>query len=155
MATESKPSASGAAGVNTGNAKEGDQDNVTLLSQENTRFVVPREQAELSGLVKTMTEDEGNEEEVPLMDVRADVLKKVIEFCRHHTTEGHPIKEIEKPLPSSNLASIVSEWDANFVDVDQETLFDLILVCYVCLVPSEVGCKDAYTCVYYPGGKLP
>lgn len=38
----------------------------------------------------------GAEEEVPLMDVRADVLKKVIEFCRHHTTEGHPIKEIEK-----------------------------------------------------------
>merc|ERR1712203_1251682 len=42
----------------------------------------------------------------------------------HHT---NPAKEIEKPLKSADMREVVSEWDANFVEVDQETLFELIL----------------------------
>ncbi len=32
-----------------------------------------------------------------------------------------------QPLRSSNLAEIVPEWDAKFVDIEQEMLFELIL----------------------------
>lgn len=39
----------------------------------------------------------------------------------------NPPKEIEKPLKSANMADVVSQWDAEFVDLDQETLFELIL----------------------------
>eukprot|EP00483_Globobulimina_turgida_P002274 UN02276 len=39
----------------------------------------------------------------------------------------HPAKAIEKPLKSENMREIVSEWEATFVEVDQETLFELIL----------------------------
>ena len=35
--------------------------------------------------------------------------------------------EIEKPLKSANMNEVVSEWDAKFVDLDQEMLFELIL----------------------------
>lgn len=42
---------------------------VTLVSAEGERFVVPKRVAQLSELVKTMT-DEGSGEEVPLMDVK-------------------------------------------------------------------------------------
>ena len=35
--------------------------------------------------------------------------------------------EIEKPLKSSNMSEVVSEWDANFVKVEQDLLFELIL----------------------------
>merc|ERR1712048_1119795 len=38
-----------------------------------------------------------------------------------------PPKEIEKPLKSQNMRDVCSEWDANFIEVDQETLFELIL----------------------------
>ena len=52
-------------------------------------------------------------------------LAKVIEFCRHYAEE--PMSEIEKPLKSANMHEVVQEWYANYVDVDQELLFELIL----------------------------
>ncbi len=56
---------------------------------------------------------------------KGTVLQKVIEFCAHH--EKEPMPEIEKPLKSANMNEVVSEWDAKFVDLDQEMLFELIL----------------------------
>ncbi len=53
------------------------------------------------------------------------MLQKVIDFCSHH--EKEPMPEIEKPLKSANMNEVVSEWDAKFVDLDQEMLFELIL----------------------------
>jgi S-phase kinase-associated protein 1 len=32
-----------------------------------------------------------------------------------------------EPLKSTNLAEVASQWDADFVDLEQEQLFDLIL----------------------------
>ena len=40
---------------------------------------------------------------------------------------SRPAKEIEKPLKSANMNEVVSQWDADFVDVAQEQLFELIL----------------------------
>ena len=37
------------------------------------------------------------------------------------------MSEIEKPLKSANMHEVVQEWYANYVDVDQELLFELIL----------------------------
>merc|ERR1719440_2216534 len=39
----------------------------------------------------------------------------------------NPAKEIEKPLKSAIMAEVVDSWDANFVEVKQELLFELIL----------------------------
>ena len=57
--------------------------------------------------------------------VKSHVLAKVIEFCRRYAEE--PMSEIEKPLKSANMHEVVQEWYANYVDVDQELLFELIL----------------------------
>lgn len=38
-----------------------------------------------------------------------------------------PIAEIERPLKSSNMRDIVSEWDANFINIPTEELMDLIV----------------------------
>mmetsp|Transcript_15739 Transcript_15739/g.17771 ORF Transcript_15739/g.17771 Transcript_15739/m.17771 type:complete len:168 (-) Transcript_15739:352-855(-) len=97
-----------------------------LVSQEKEKFPVSKEVAEMSNLVKEMTEDEEDEDsDIPLPNVSSRVLKKVIEFCQHHEKEKMP--EIEKPLKSSNMAEVVSDWDAKFVEVEQELLFQLIL----------------------------
>merc|ERR1712066_55623 len=53
------------------------------------------------------------------------ILEKVIDYMVYH--QGNPPKEIEKPLKSQNMRDVCSEWDANFIEVDQETLFELIL----------------------------
>jgi S-phase kinase-associated protein 1 len=57
--------------------------------------------------------------------VKATILKKVIEFCEHHKIE--PMTEIEKPLKSQNMADVVQNWYADFCDVEQAILFELIL----------------------------
>jgi S-phase kinase-associated protein 1 len=63
--------------------------------------------------------------EIPIVNVKTAILKKVIEFCEHYVTE--PMSDIEKPLKSDNMTEVVQSFYANFINVDQETLFDLIL----------------------------
>ena len=67
-----------------------------------------------------------SETEIPLPNVKTSVLNKVVKYLVYHAE--NPAKEIEKPLKSANMAEVVSQWDADFVDVEQEVLFELILV---------------------------
>jgi S-phase kinase-associated protein 1 len=100
---------------------------VNLISKEGESFPVPVAVASMSELVKSMM-DEDNEDdtpEIPLPNVKADVLKKVIEFCEHHKEE--PMTEIEKPLKSQQMSEVVQKWYADFVNVEQVLLFELIL----------------------------
>jgi len=75
------------------------------------------------------TDDEDEQQtghvEFPLPNVKAQVLKKVLEFCEHHLAE--PMTEIEKPLKSQNMQDVVQKWYADFVNVEQVLLFELIL----------------------------
>jgi S-phase kinase-associated protein 1 len=70
-------------------------------------------------------EEEGESIEIPLPNVKSQVLRKVIEFCEHHLQE--PMTEIEKPLKSQNMVDVVQKWYADFVDLEQVLLFELIL----------------------------
>jgi len=73
-----------------------------------------------------MDEEEDNEgAEIPLPNVKASVLKKVIDFCTHHNED--PMNDIEKPLKSAEMAEVVQKWYADFVNVEQVILFELIL----------------------------
>jgi len=81
----------------------------------------------MSELVKSMIEDDADGmTEIPLPNVKATVLQKVIEFCTHHIKQ-EAMTEIEKPLKSQNMADVVQQWYANYVNVEQVILFELIL----------------------------
>jgi len=96
-----------------------------LVSQDAEKFAVPKKVALMSELVKTMAEGDKEEREIPLPNVKAAVLQKVTAYMKYHV--DNPAKEIEKPLKSANMQEVVAPWDADFVDVDQELLFELIL----------------------------
>jgi len=140
---------------------------VHLVSQEGESFEVSLENAKMSELVKTMIDEEQDDDEaqeIPLPNVKSAILAKVIEFIQRHKTE--PMSEIEKvsffsifnlqffffnfrimfshlntfldieppapspysqPLKSAQMSEVVQEWYANFVNVEQEVLFELIL----------------------------
>jgi S-phase kinase-associated protein 1 len=101
---------------------------VHLVSQEGESFEVSLENAKMSELVKTMIDEEQDEDEaqeIPLPNVKSAVLAKVIEYIQRHRTE--PMNDIEKPLKSAQMNEVVQEWYANFVNVEQEVLFELIL----------------------------
>lgn len=101
---------------------------VHLHSQDGESYDVPLSVAVMSELVKTMI-DEGQDDEeaqeIPLPNVKSAILAKVIEFMQHFKVE--PMTEIEKPLKSANMTEVVQEWYSTFVNVEQETLFELIL----------------------------
>ena len=88
---------------------------VFLVSQEGDKFETEVEVAQMSELVKTMIDDGETDQEIPLPNVKSNVLAKVIEYCKQHN--GNLPQEIEKPLRSANLGDVVSEWDANFFEL--------------------------------------
>lgn len=70
---------------------------VHLVSQEGESFDVPVNVAKMSELVKTMIDedqDDDEAQEIPLPNVKSSILAKVIEFANQYVTE--PMFEIEK-----------------------------------------------------------
>jgi hypothetical protein len=55
---------------------------VTLISSDQEKFKVLREVAEESEAIRNILADTSDNSPVPLMNVRAKILKKVIEYCR-------------------------------------------------------------------------
>jgi S-phase kinase-associated protein 1 len=70
-------------------------------------------------------DDESDEvKDIPLPNVSANVLQKVIEFCKHYQEE--PMTSIQTPLKSSKLEDLVQQWYADFVKIEKNMLFDLV-----------------------------
>jgi S-phase kinase-associated protein 1 len=81
----------------------------------------------MSGWAMTAQEvaDSSGNLELPVAQAKSEVLSKVLEFCNHYVEE--PMNEIEKPLRSANMHEVVQDWYADFVIIEKEVLFELIL----------------------------
>ena len=80
----------------------------------------------MSSIISEMMKDESDLNlQIPLPNVRSDILIKVIDFCTHYKAE--PMNEIEKPLKSGNMTEIVQPWYSDFVNVEHTALFEMIL----------------------------
>lgn len=97
---------------------------VKLSSSDAQLFEVDEEVAFESQTIKSIVEDAGTEDAIPLPNVSGKILAKVIEFSKYHV-EAKSSTEAAKPAKTEDE---VKAWDADFVRVDQATLFDLILV---------------------------
>ena len=123
---------------------------ITLRSSDGEVFEVDVAVAMESQTIKHMIEDDCAENGIPLPNVNAKILAKVIEYCRKHVDAA--------ASKSSDDASKVDEelkpWDAEFVKVDQATLFDLILVpisssSLFLLVASMTVCLWKFSATYF------
>ena len=107
---------------------------VKLKSKQEEVFEVEKEVACRSVTVKNMVDDtETLNAPVPLPMVDSKILIKVIEYCKyHHKAESESLPEDEKNV-----------WDKDFVKVDDETLFNLILAAnYLDIKPLlDLTCK--------------
>lgn len=76
--------------------KEAEEREIKLVSMDGDSFVVPLKVAKMSALVSTMLIDDNQDEEkeIPLPNVKADTLARVLEYCRHYVEE--PMTEFEK-----------------------------------------------------------
>ena len=98
---------------------------VNLVPEEGEPIEVEEEIATMSVLVKSMIDDSGTDEDIPLPNVKKATLEKVISFCEHHKEE--PLQDIEKPLKTNNIKDVVSPWYGEFVDIKIEELYEIIL----------------------------
>ncbi|KAI9034161.1 Skp1 family, dimerization domain-containing protein [Hyaloraphidium curvatum] len=116
---------------------------ITLTSSDSVAFTVEREVAERSVLLKNMLEDVGESDApIPLPNVSGSILKKVIEYCEHH--KGDPLPTAEDDNDDTRKRSDdIEEWDADFVKVENDQLFELILAAnYMDIKPLlDLGCK--------------
>jgi S-phase kinase-associated protein 1 len=95
---------------------------VKLKSSDDELFEVDEAVAFESQTVKNMIEDTGTENAIPLPNVSSKILAKVIEYCKYHV-ESQKSSDEKPAVPEDEI----KQWDAEFVKVDQATLFDLIL----------------------------
>jgi len=116
---------------------------VLLVTSDNEQFVVDKEVAERSVLIKNMLEDVGESDQpIPLPNVTSSVMKKVLEYCEHHRGEPLPANDDNQDETRKRTTEI-SEWDQKFISVDQEMLFEIILAANYLDIKSllDVGCK--------------
>lgn len=66
-----------------------------------------------------------SDQAIPLPNVSANVLKKVLEWCEHHKKDPEPLAEDQDD--TRRKTTEISDWDAKFIQVDQEMLFEIIL----------------------------
>lgn len=101
---------------------------IKLQSSDGEVFPVDVDIARQSVTIRTMLEDLGMEEEedeaVPLPNVNAAILKKVIQWATYHKDDPPPPEDDEN---KEKRTDDISSWDSDFLKVDQGTLFELIL----------------------------
>ena len=98
---------------------------IILVSSDGEKVEISAKAVQLSVLVKGIIEDYPDDAEVPLNNVKSNILKKIKEYLDHY--EKEEIKEIERPLTSQNFKECVNEWDFKYIDVDLDLIFELIL----------------------------
>ncbi|XP_037423808.1 SKP1-like protein 1 [Triticum dicoccoides] len=103
----------------------GEKKMVTLKSSDGEEFEVEEAVAMESQTIRHMIEDDCADNGIPLPNVTSKILSKVIEYCNKHV-QAKPADAAAAGAAAPD-AEDLKNWDAEFVKVDQATLFDLIL----------------------------
>ena len=98
---------------------------ITLVSSDREKLQITEKAAKRSQLVKGIIDDYPDDAEVPLNNVKSNILKKIKEYLEHYA-DTDP-KEIERPLPTQNYQECVEQWDFDFINVDLDLVFEIIL----------------------------
>lgn len=96
---------------------------ISLKSSDGESFEVLEVVALESQTIKHMIEDDCANSVIPLPNVTSKILAKVLEYCNRHV-------EAASKTDDRATEEELKNFDADFVKVDQGTLFDLILVCF-------------------------
>ncbi|XP_020146520.1 SKP1-like protein 1B isoform X1 [Aegilops tauschii subsp. strangulata] len=108
---------------------------ITLKSSDGEEFQVEEAIAMESQTIRHMIEDDCADNGIPLPNVDSKILSKVIEYCKKHVQASpKPANSGAAVDASSSTSTAVAasaedlkSFDAEFIKVDQNTLFDLIL----------------------------
>jgi S-phase kinase-associated protein 1 len=105
---------------------------ITLKANDGEEFIVPELVAIQAKTIRLMIEDDLTQDVIPLPNMRSKTLAKVIEYCKRLADAADASKASEEGGSTSWASPNVSDemqktWEKQFIDVDQETLFDLMM----------------------------
>ena len=90
-------------------------------------LTISRKGALQSKLFQSMLIDDEDDKPavIPIPNLNADTMRQVIRFCEYHAED--PMAEIQQPIRAVTMDKLVSAWDAEFINIEQQLVFDLIL----------------------------
>ncbi|KAM8711212.1 hypothetical protein ACLKA7_000362 [Drosophila subpalustris] len=126
---------------------------IRLESSDKEIFDTDTEIAKCSETIKTALEDLGDEGDnsiLPLPNVNSAILRKVLHWATYHAQDDP--QEAQEDENKEKRTDDISSWDADFLKVDQGTLFELILAANYLNIQGllDVTCK---TCANMIKGK--
>ena len=107
---------------------------ITLVSSDGETFEVEEKVAMESQTLKGMIEDDCADSAIPLPNVASQTLSRVIEYCKKHVEAASESEVATYYSYDKTSNNSLTAWDDEFVKdikVDQNILFDLILVCFL------------------------
>jgi S-phase kinase-associated protein 1 len=110
-------------------AAAGKEKMLTLRSSDGHEFEVSEAEAMESQTIKHMMDEGCADNGIPLPNVSSEILSKVIVFCKKHV-EARAADAVDGEASSEPKKTAVDDlmtFDAEFVKVDQATLFDLMM----------------------------
>lgn len=114
---------------------------ISLVSSEESTHIVTRREACLSKLLFTIMDADQDAGTIDLPHVQKDVLDDVIVYLRQYNGEGPP--EIEKPIRSTVMKDIATEWEAEYIErFSIKRLYKVILAAHYLDIPTlvDLGC---------------
>ena len=122
---------------------------ITLISSSGISFLIGKRECEMSGLLQNMMENDKEATSFFLENIKPQTLSKIVLYLKYRFV--NPPSPIEKPLRSNKMEDIVDGWDAFFIDVGDEELFDLILASNYMNIPSLIDLSCAKVATYMKG----
>ena len=101
-----------------------EKEEITLISSESTPVDINAKALGRSKFIKDFLKD-FPEDSITLGTVNYKTLLKIKEYLEHY--ENSEPKEIRLPLPKKNFKNIVDTWDYNFINLPNETIFEIML----------------------------
>ncbi|KAJ0242520.1 SKP1 component [Hirschfeldia incana] len=107
---------------------------IVLTSSDGDSFEIHEAVARKSQTIAEML-DAGCTGTIPLHNVTGKILDRVIDYCITHVKEDGPFEEEEE----AEEKEAKKKWDAEFVKVDLETIFELILAANYLNIKGLIG----------------
>jgi S-phase kinase-associated protein 1 len=82
---------------------------VKFTTSDKQEFVIDKQVASLSVLIKNLLDDIGDDQDtpIPLPNVTGHILQKVMEYCKHHKDDPAQVQEDEMKAKTSEE---IIEW---------------------------------------------
>ena len=98
---------------------------ITLITKENEKVKVSVHLSKMSHLIKNISEDLVNNEEIPVELISKPILDIIINYVEHHRFKNPPL--LPSPLPSCDFSELIDAWHNTFLGELSEITFNEVL----------------------------